>query len=145
MSRPYPVTERPTPPVTLNFRQQRLAARIASARAGSTQNEKYNHPTSGALICRVIKKGHDQGQEGETMRWPCPDEEPAVKTVILSDDTAAMREAKRWVRERKVQGGAVVWMWWMDGSGPDHGRVRAATVYKHRGGWRASRSHLGTG
>jgi hypothetical protein len=30
------------------------------------------------------------------LRWARLDEEPAVKAVILSDDTAAKREAKCW-------------------------------------------------
>ena len=98
-------------PVALDSRQQRFAARFASACEGSKQKETYNHPTSGAPICRVIKKEHERGREAETMRWPRPDEEPAVKTLILSDDTAAKREAKRWAREREAKVGAGVWMW----------------------------------
>jgi len=37
----------------------------------------------------VIKLDHELGQEAETMRWPRPEEAPAGKMVILSDDTAA--------------------------------------------------------
>ena len=67
----------------------------------------YNHPTCGAPISRVIKKEHGRGREAETMRWPLPNEEPDVKTVILSDDTVAKREAKCCAREKeaKVGGG----------------------------------------
>jgi ribonuclease HI len=36
-------------------------------------------------------------------------------------------------------------MWWTDGSRSDDGRVGAAAVCKHRDGWRAFGSHLGTG
>jgi hypothetical protein len=122
-----------------------FAARLASACEGSKQKETYNHPTSGAPICRVIKKEHERGREAETMRWPRPDEEQAVKTVILSDDTAAKREAQCWAREREAKVGAGVWMWWTDGSRSDDGRVVAAAVCKHRDGWRAFRRHLGTG
>jgi hypothetical protein len=50
------------------------------------------------------------------MRWPNPDEEPPVKTVILIEDTAAKKEAIRWAREREAKVGAVIWMWWTDGS-----------------------------
>jgi hypothetical protein len=64
----------------------------------------HDHPTSGAPICKVIRKEHERGREAETMRWPNPDEEPAVKTVILSDDTAAKREARHWARERSQSG-----------------------------------------
>jgi len=35
-------------------------------------------------------------------------------------------------------------MWWTDGLRSDDGRVGAAAVCKHRHGWRAFRSHLGT-
>jgi ribonuclease HI len=37
------------------------------------------------------------------------------------------------------------WMWWTDGSRSDDGRVGAAAVCKHGDGWKAFRSHLGTG
>jgi len=79
------------------------------------------------------------------MRWSHPDEEQAVKMAILSDDTAAKREAKRWVREREAKVGAGVRMWWTDGSRSDDGRVGAAVLCNHRDGWRAFRSPLGTG
>jgi hypothetical protein len=103
-------------PVALNSRQQRFAARLASACEGSKHKERYNHPTSGSPICRVIKKEHERGREAEMMRWHRPDEEPAVETVILSDDTAAKREAKRWAREREAKVGVGIWMWWTDRS-----------------------------
>jgi hypothetical protein len=38
-------------PVALDTRQQRFAARLASACEGSTLKELYNHPTSGTPIC----------------------------------------------------------------------------------------------
>jgi len=41
----------------------------------------------------MIKEEHKQGREAEILRWPSPDEEPAVRTVILSNDGAAKREA----------------------------------------------------
>jgi hypothetical protein len=93
-----------------------------------------NYPTSGAPIGRVIKKEHERGREAETMRWPDPDEEPTVKTFVLSDDTAAKREAIRWAREREAKVGARVWMWWTDGSRSDDGKVGAAAVCKHGDG-----------
>jgi len=95
-------------PVVLDSRQQRFAARLTSACEGSKQNETYNHPTSGTPICRVIKREHQRGREAETMRWLHPDEELAVKTVILSDDAAAKREVKRWASEREAKVGAGV-------------------------------------
>jgi hypothetical protein len=126
-------------------RQQQFAARLASACDGSRQQVTYNHPTSGAPICSVIEKEHELGREPETLCRPRPDEEPVVKTVILNDDTAAKREAKPWARESEANVGAGVWMWWTDGSRSDDCRVGAAAVRKHRDGWRAYRSHLGTG
>jgi len=132
-------------PVALDARQQRLAARFASPCEGSNQQETYNHPRSGALICRVIKKEHESGREAETMRWPCPDEEPSVKMVILSDPTAAKREAKRWATEREANVGAEVWMRWTDGSQSHYAGVGTAVVCKHRDSCRAFQSDLGTG
>jgi len=90
-------------PVVLDSRQQRFAARLASTFEGLEQKETYQHPTSGARICKVIKKEHKRGLEAETMCWPRPEEEQVVKTVKLSDDTAAKREAKRWASEREAR------------------------------------------
>jgi hypothetical protein len=59
--------------LALNSRWQWFAARLQSQCEGSKQNVTYNHPTSGALTCRVIKKEHERGREAETMRWPRPD------------------------------------------------------------------------
>jgi hypothetical protein len=60
------------------------------------------------------------------------DEEPSVKPVILSEDTAAKREAIRWARDIEATVGAGVWMWWwMAGSQSDNSRVGAAAVCKH--------------
>jgi len=87
---------------------------------------------------------HKQGREAETMCWPDPDEELAVRTVILSEDTAAKGEAIRWARESEAKVGAGVWMWWTDGSQSDDGRVGAAAVCKHADRWKAFRSDLGT-
>jgi hypothetical protein len=132
-------------PVALDSRQQRFAARLESACKGSKLKETYNHPMSGAPICRVIKKEHERGREAETMSWPRPDEEPAVKTVRLRNDTTAKRETIPWARAREAKVGAGVWMWWTDGSRSDDGRVGAMAVCKHSHGWRAFSSHLGTG
>jgi hypothetical protein len=74
--------------------------KLANACEGSKLKEVYDYPTSGAPICRVIKKDHERGRKAETMHRSNPDEEPAVKTVILSDDTAAKREVIHWARER---------------------------------------------
>jgi len=69
------------------------------------------------------------------MCWPDPGEEPAVKTTILDDDTAAKRAAKHWTREQEVKVGAgdldVVDGWitlrrWTSG---------AAAVCKQTAGW----------
>jgi len=131
--------------VVLDARQQRFTARLASPCEGSKPQAVHDHPTSGAPICRVITKEHERGREAETISWPSPEEEPAGKTVILSKDTAAKREAIRWAREREAKVGAGIWMWWTDGSRSDDGRVGAAAVWKHGDRWEAFRSHLGTG
>lgn len=78
------------------------------------------------------------------MSWARPDEAPAVKSVILSDDTVAKEDAKRWARDREAKVGARVRIWWTDKSRSNHVRVRAAVVCKDRDGWSASDSHLGT-
>ena len=132
-------------PAALDSRQQRFTARLANACEGTKLKEMYDYPTPGALISRMIKKEHERGRGAETMRWPSPDKEPAVSTVILSDDVAAKREAIRWAREKEAKVGAGVWMWWTDGSRTDDGIVGAAAVCKHRDGWKSFRSHLGTG
>jgi hypothetical protein len=84
-----------TAPVALDSKQQRFTARLANACEGFKLKEVHDYPTSGAPICRIIKKEHERGREVETMRWPNPEEESAVKTVILSDDAAAKREEIR--------------------------------------------------
>jgi len=79
------------------------------------------------------------------MCLPHPDEQLAVKTVILSDDTAAKREAQCGAREREAKVGVEVWMWWTDGLRSADGRVGAAAVCKHWDGWTAFRGDLHTG
>jgi ribonuclease HI len=78
------------------------------------------------------------------MRWPRPDEEQPVKTVILSDDTAAKGQAKRCAREREAMVSAGVWMWWTDGSRSDDRSVGPAAVCRHTDGWSAFLRYLGT-
>jgi hypothetical protein len=96
--------------VALDARQQRFTARLASAFEGFKLHAVTNHPTTGEPICRVITKEHERGREAETTHRFNPDEEPAVKTVILSNDTMAKREAIHWAREREANVGAGVWM-----------------------------------
>ena len=120
-----------TAPVALDSRQQRFTARITSACQGSKLKAVHEHQTSGAPIWRGITKEHERGREAGTMRWPNPDETLAVKPVILSEDTAAKREAIRWARDTEAKVGAGVWMWWTDGSRSDDSRVGAAAVWKH--------------
>jgi len=79
------------------------------------------------------------------MNWPAPGEEPAVRTTIPDDTTAAKSAAQRWARDKEAKVGEVVWMWWTDGSRSDDGRVGAAAVCKHGNEWRSRRSFLGTG
>jgi len=86
-------------PVAQDARQQRFTARLASACEGSKQMAVHDHPTFGAPICRVITKEHERGQEAETITWPISDEVLPVKKVILSEDTAAKKEAISWASE----------------------------------------------
>jgi len=79
------------------------------------------------------------------MNWAAPGEEPAVRTTILDDTTAAKSAAQCWARENEATVGAGVWMWLTDGSGSEDGRVGAAAVRKHGNQWRSRRSFLGTG
>ena len=131
-------------PLALDGRQQRCTARLASTCEGSKLQAVQDHPKSGAPICRVITKEHERGRGSDTIRCPNPAEEPAVKTVILSKDTAANKEVIRWARECEAKEAAGVWMKWTDGSRSDDSRVRAAAVCTHGDGWKAFSSHLGT-
>lgn len=54
--------------------------------------------------------------ESETMHWPNLDEEPRIKTIILSDNVPAKREAICWEGEKQAKEVAGVWMWWTDRS-----------------------------
>jgi hypothetical protein len=79
------------------------------------------------------------------MRWPIPDEEPVVNTIILTAETVANTEVKRCARERQAKVAAGVWMWWTDRSRSSDGKVGGAAVCKHRDGLRAFSRRLGTG
>ena len=131
-------------PVTSDSRQQRFAARLENA-CSSKLKELHSNPSSGAPICRVVRKEHEHGRTTEGMNWPAPGEEPAVRTTILDDTAAAKSAVQRWAREKEAKIGAGVWMWWTDGSRSDDGRVGAAAVCKHGNEWRCRRSFLGTG
>lgn len=63
---------------------------------------------------------------------------------MLSKDTAAKRQAIRWVRETQAKVGAEVGMWWTDGSRSDDGRVGATAVCEPGDHWNIFRSHLAT-
>jgi len=86
-------------PVALDSRQQQCMVRHASACECLKQKDRYNHPRTGAPICRVIKNEHDRGREAETMHRLLPDKELAVEMVKLSDNTAT-REKRISERER---------------------------------------------
>jgi len=75
--------------VALDARQQQLVARLASACEGSKSKELYDYPTPGAPVGRVAAIEHACSRKAETMCWPVPGDEPAVKTTILEDDAAA--------------------------------------------------------
>jgi hypothetical protein len=117
-------------PVALDAKQQRLTAMLGSLCAGSKLKAVHDHHTSGEPICSIITKEHKRGREGETMHLPNPDEQPAVKTVTMSEDTVAQRAAIRWIREREAKVGAKVGMWWTDGSRSDDARLGATAECK---------------
>jgi len=86
-------------PVTLDSRQQRFAARLENARSSKVM-ELHSNPSSGAPICRVVRKENEDRRTIEGMSWPAPGEEPAVRTTILDDTAAAKSAGQRWA-ERK--------------------------------------------
>jgi len=131
-------------PVILDSRQQRFAARIENG-CSRKLKEQHKNPSSGAPICRAVRKEHEHGRTTEGMNWPAPGEEPVVRTTIPDDTTAAKSAAPRWAREKEAKIGAGVWMWWTDGLRSDDGRVGAAAVCEHGNEWRSRRSFLGTG
>jgi hypothetical protein len=49
----------------------------------------HNNPSSGAPICRVVRKEHEHGRTIEAMSCLASGDEPAVRTTILDDTTAA--------------------------------------------------------
>jgi len=100
-------------PVTLVSRQPRFAARLENA-CSSKLKELHSNPSSGAPICRVVRKEHEHGRATEGMNWPAPGEEPAVRTTILDNTAAAKSGAEHWAREKEAKTGAWVWMWWTD-------------------------------
>jgi len=100
-------------PVILDSRQQRLAARIENA-CSSKLKELHKNPSSGAPICRSVRKEHEHGRTTEGMNWPAPSAEPAVRTTILDDTTAAKSAMQRRARGKEAKVGAGVWMWWTD-------------------------------
>jgi len=131
-------------PVTLDSRQQRFAAILENA-CSSKQKALHSNPSSGAPICRVIRKEHEHGRTTEGMNWPAPVEEPAVRTTILDDTAVAKCAAQCGATEEEAKSGAGVWMWWADGSRSHDGRMGAAAVCMHGNEWRSRRSFLGTG
>jgi len=131
-------------PVILESRQQRFAVRLANTCSNKLRKLHQNR-SSGAPVCRAVKKEHEHGRTTEGMSWPTPGEETVVRTVILHYASTAKRAAQRWAREKEATVGAVVWMRWTDGSRSDDARVGAAAVCKHRDEWRSRRSYLGPG
>jgi len=131
-------------PVILDSRQQRFAARLENA-CSSKLKELHKNPSSGAPICRAVRKENEHGRTTKGINWLALGEEPVVRTTILDDTTAAKSAAQRWAREKEAKIGAGVWMWWTDGSRSDDGQVGAAALCKHGNEWRSRRSFLCTG
>jgi len=80
--------------VALNPRQQLFMAELTSMYDGSNSQELYHDPTPHPPVGRVAGLEHACGRTAETMCWPDPGEEPAVKTTILEDDATAKRAAE---------------------------------------------------
>jgi len=130
--------------VTLHSRQQRFAASLENS-CSRKLKELHRYPTSGAPICRVVRKEHEHGRTIEGMSWLAPGEEPAVMTTILDNSAAAKSATQRWASEEEAKIRAGVRIWWTDGSRSDDGRVGAAALCKHGNEWRPCRSFLGNG
>jgi len=96
-------------PVILDSRQQRFAARIENA-CSSKLKELHKNPSSGAPICRAVRREHQPGRTTGGMNCPAPVEETAVRTTILDNATAAKSAAQRWAREKEAKVGEAVWM-----------------------------------
>jgi len=131
-------------PVILDSSQQQFAARLGNA-CSTRLKVLHSNLSSGAPICRVVRKQHEHGWTTEGINWPTPGGVPEVKTTILDDTPAAKSAAQCWAREKEAKIAAGVWMRWTDGSRLDDGRVGAAAVCIHGNEWRSCRSFLGTG
>jgi len=83
--------------VALNAQHQWFVPRLASTCEGSKSTELLDYPTPRAPVGRMALIDHSCGRRAETMCWPDPGEEPAIKTTILEDDTMAKRAAALWV------------------------------------------------
>jgi len=129
-------------PVILNSRQQRFAVILTDA-CSSKLNELHQNPSSGALICRVVKEEHEHGRTTEAMRYPAPGKQSVVRTTILHVTTTVKRTTNRWASEKQAKMGAVVWRWWTDRYRSNDGRVGAAAVCKHGNQWRSSTPSCG--
>jgi hypothetical protein len=131
-------------PVILGSRQQRFAARIDNT-CSSKLKGLHKNASSGAPICRAVRKDQEHGRTTEGVNWPAPGEGPLVSNTILDDTTAAKSAAQRWARLEESKIGARVTMWWTDGSRSDNGRVGAAAVCKHGNERRSRHSFLVSG
>jgi hypothetical protein len=86
-------------PVTLDSRLQRFAARIENT-CNSKLKDLHRNASSRAPICRVVRKESEHGRTTEGMNLPAPGEDPAVRTTILDDTSAAKSAAQRLSREK---------------------------------------------
>jgi hypothetical protein len=118
--------------VALDTRQRWLIIQLPSNCEGSMSTELYNYHTPGVPGDRVAMKEHARRTKAETLGWPDPGEEPAVKTTILEDNTTAKMATKLWARRQENKAGSGTWMWWTHGSPMAEGRVEAAAVSFYR-------------
>jgi hypothetical protein len=92
--------------VILDSRQQHFAARIGNASSDKLK-ERHKNPSSGAPICRAVKKQHEHGRKTVGMNTPAPGEEPVVKTTVLHNTTVAKCAVQHGASETEAKGGAV--------------------------------------
>jgi len=96
--------------VILDSRQLWLAGRLPDT-CGSKLKALHSNPSCNALICRVVKKEHEEGRITKGINWPAPGEESVVRTPILNNATAVNNTFLCLSREKEDEIGATVWMW----------------------------------
>jgi hypothetical protein len=82
---------------------------------GYQLKELIENPTPGTPVGRMTEIEHARSKREDTMGWPDPGENPAVKTTIKEDNTESKGAAKLWANEKESMSGASTRTWWTDG------------------------------